>query len=131
MTLVFDTSFLIDAIRGNKDALSKLDELERDDDLLCTTSLNVLELFRGAYLSSKRDEKIAKIRNILEQLLILPIIEETYHIYGAISSSLTASGVQIGDFDEIIAAITISHNGVIITRDYHFDRLPMLDILHY
>lgn len=131
MTLVFDTSFIIDAMRGNKEALAKLDELESDDHLLCTTSLNVLELFRGAYLSSKPDEKIAKIRRILEQLLVLPIIEETYDVYGAISSSLSASGVQIGDFDEIIAAITISHNGIIITRDNHFDRLPVLDVIHY
>lgn len=131
MTIVFDTYFLIDAMRGNKDALAKLDELEREDELLCTTSLNVLELFRGAYLSSKRDEKITKVRRILEQLLVLPIIEETYDVYGAIFSTLIAGGQQIGDFDEIIAAITISHNGVIVTRDHHFDRLPMLDVIHY
>ncbi len=131
MTIVFNTSFLIDAMRGNKDALAKLHELEENDELLCTTSLNALELFRGAYLSPKRDEKIAKVRHVLEQLLILPIIEETYDVYGAISSTLASGGQQIGDFDEIIAAITISHNGVIITRDRHFDRLSMLDVVHY
>jgi tRNA(fMet)-specific endonuclease VapC len=65
LTLVFDTSFLIDAMRGNKEALAKLDELEKEDELLCTTSLNALELFRGAYLSSKRDEKIVKVRRVL------------------------------------------------------------------
>jgi predicted nucleic acid-binding protein len=129
--LVFDTSFLIDAMRGNREALAKLNELEKEDELLCTTSLNALELFRGAYLSSKTEEKIAKVRRILEQLLVLPITEETYDVYGAIFSALISQGQQIGDFDEIIAAIAISHNGAIVTRDRHFDRIPMLNVIHY
>jgi tRNA(fMet)-specific endonuclease VapC len=129
--LVFDTSFLVDAMRGNQEALAKLHELENYEELLCTTSLNALELFRGAYLSSKRGEKVAKVRHVLEQLLVLPIIEETYDVYGAISSTLTSDGKNLGDFDEIIAAITISHNGAIVTRDHHFDRLPMLNVIHY
>lgn len=129
--LVLDTSFIIDAMRGNGEALSRLADLENKDDLLCTTSLNVLELFRGAYLSPKRDEKIVTVRRILEQLLVLPITEETYDIYGAISAALISEGRSIGDFDEIIAAIAISHGAELITRDRHFDRLPMLKVVHY
>ncbi len=129
--LVLDTSFLIDAMRGDKQALAKLYDLEKGDELLCTTALNALELFRGAYLSSKRDEKIAKVRRILDQLLVLPITEETYDLYGAISSSLISKGEQVGDFDEIIASIVMSHDGAIITRDRHFDRIPTLKVIHY
>jgi len=70
--------------------------LEKEDDLLCTTSLNALELFRGAYLSSNREDKIAKVRRILEQLLVLPVTEETYDVYGAISAALSSSGQQMG-----------------------------------
>jgi predicted nucleic acid-binding protein len=62
---------------------------------------------------------------------VLPIIEETYDVYGAIFSALASGGQQMGDFDEIIAAITISHNGAIVTRDHHFDLLPMLNVIHY
>ncbi len=129
--LVLDTSFIIDAMRGSRDALTRLSNLENDDDLLCTTSLNALELFRGAYLSPKSDEKIARVRRILEQLLVLPITEETYDIYGAISAALISEGRRLGDFDEIIAAIAISHDAELITRDRHFDRLPMLKVVHY
>lgn len=129
--LVLDTSFIIDAMRGNGEAISRLADLENDNHLLCTTSLNALELFRGAYLSPKSDEKIVRVRRILEQLLVLPIAEETYDIYGAISAALISKGQQIGDFDEIIAAIAISHDAELITRDQHFDRLPMLKVVHY
>jgi len=129
--LVLDTSFIIDAMRGKGEALSRLADLENEDDLLCTTSLNALELFRGAYLSPRRDEKIARVRRIMDQLLVLPITEETYDICGAISAALISGGRQIGDFDEIIAAIAISHGAELITRDRHFDRLPMLKVMHY
>jgi tRNA(fMet)-specific endonuclease VapC len=129
--LVLDTSFIIDAMRGKKEALRLLGDLEKEDDLLCTTSMNALELFRGAYLSRNRDEKIAKVRRILEQLLVLPITEETYDVYGAISASLSSEGQQMGDFDEIIAAIAIAQGGTVVTRDRHFDRLPMMKVVHY
>ncbi len=129
--LVLDTSFIIDAMRGKGEALSRLADLENEDGLLCTTSLNALELFRGAYLSPKRDEKITRVRRILDQLLVLPVTEDTYDIYGAISATLISEGRRLGDFDEIIAAIAISHNAELITRDRHFDRLPMLKVVHY
>lgn len=129
--IVLDTSFIIDAMRGNKEALSRLADLENEDNLLCTTSMNALELFKGAYLSPKIDEKIARVRKILDRLLVLPITEETYNIYGAICAILTSEGRRIGDFDEIIAAIAISHDAEIITRDMHFDQLSMLKVVHY
>ncbi len=129
--LVLDTSFIIDTMRGNKEALTLLGDLEKEDDLLCTTALNALELFRGAYLSSNREDKIAKVRRILEQLLVLPITEETYDVYGALSAALSSEGKQMGDFDEIIAAIAISHGGTVVTRDRHFDGLAMLKVVHY
>jgi tRNA(fMet)-specific endonuclease VapC len=53
---------------------------------------------------------------------VLPITEETYDIYGAISAALISEGQQIGDFDEIIAAIAISHDAEIITKDRHFSQ---------
>lgn len=60
---------------------SLLPGLEKGNGLLCTTTLKALELFRGAYLSRNRDEKIDKVRRILEQLIVLPITEESYDVY--------------------------------------------------
>jgi predicted nucleic acid-binding protein len=47
---------------------------------------------------------------------VLPIIEESYDVYGAISAALSSRGQQMGDFDEIIAAIAISHGCIVVTR---------------
>jgi tRNA(fMet)-specific endonuclease VapC len=96
--------------------------------LTLAISISFSDVILKYYPSRK---KIAKVGQVREQLLVLPIIEETYDVYGAISLMLASDGKQIGDLDEIIAAITISHNGAIVTRDYHFDRLPMLDVIHY
>ncbi|HSD59063.1 MAG TPA: hypothetical protein VLB04_12865 [Methanotrichaceae archaeon] len=64
-------------------------------------------------------------------LLILPITEEAHDVYGALSSAFISGRRQISDFGEIIAAIVISHSATIITKDRHFDRIPMLNVVHY
>ena len=129
--LVLDTAFIVDALHGDKDALSWLSEMEMEKEALCTTSLNVLELFKGAYRSKKTDENIIDVQKFIEQLLVLPIIEDTYDIYGAISSELFLKGEPIGDFDEVIAAIALSYGATIVTRDRHFERIPTLKIMRY
>ncbi|MGB9940070.1 PIN domain-containing protein [Methanosarcina sp.] len=48
---VLDTSFIVDLLRGKNEALQKLDEMEAQEIPLSTTEINVLELYRGAYLS--------------------------------------------------------------------------------
>lgn len=129
--LLLDTTFIIDILRGNKEVLSKLSEFEMENESLCTTSLNMLELFKGAYRSNKKDKNINDMQRLVEHLLVLPIAEDAYDIYGAISSELYLKGEQIGDFDEIIAAIALSYDAAIITRDRHFDPIPMLKVVHY
>ncbi len=129
--LILDTTFIIDALRGNKEVLSKLSELELENEAICTTSLNVLELFKGAYRSNKKDENINGMQRLIEQLLVLPIAEDVYDIYGAISSEQFLRGEPIGDFDEVIAAIALSYDAMIITKDRHFGRIPMLKVIYY
>jgi tRNA(fMet)-specific endonuclease VapC len=37
----------------------------------------------------------------------------------------------IGAFDELIAAITLYHNEIIITKDSHFKEVPELEVTCY
>ncbi|WP_346866067.1 PIN domain-containing protein [Methanocalculus sp. MSAO_Arc2] len=47
-----DTSLIIDLIRHKPDALTVLETIEEDGETPATTSITILELYRGAYLSS-------------------------------------------------------------------------------
>jgi hypothetical protein len=85
--LVLDTTILIDALRRDQAALRKNAEIEAAEETVCTTQVNVLKLFKGAYLSARSDEGVQKVRRLLEALVILCIDEDTYECFGMSSSS--------------------------------------------
>jgi predicted nucleic acid-binding protein len=46
-------------------------------------------------------------------------------------SDLLNRGESISDFDELIAAITITNGAAIVSRDNHFNRIPGLKVISY
>jgi tRNA(fMet)-specific endonuclease VapC len=129
--LVLDTAILIDALHGKRDALRKIVELEEAGETICSTQINVLELYRGAYYPAKSNEGIQKVKRILEAFVILNIDDETYEWFAALSASLKSGGESISDFDELIAAITMINGAAIVSRDSHFRRIPGLSVISY
>ncbi len=129
--LVLDTTVLIDALHRKKAALRKIVELEETEETICTTQINVLELYKGAYLPAKSDEDLQKVKKLLEAFVILRINDDTYECFAALSAILKSRGESISDFDELIAAITITNGAAIVSRDNHFGRVPGLRVISY
>jgi predicted nucleic acid-binding protein len=129
--LVLDTTILIDALRRNQTALRKIAEIEETEQIVCTTQVNVLELFKGAYLSARSDDGVQKIRRLLEAFVTLGIDRDTYECFAAISARLKSRGRPTNDFDELIAAITMTNGAAIVTRDEHFQHIPGLKVISY
>jgi tRNA(fMet)-specific endonuclease VapC len=128
---VLDSSFIVDLLRENKGALKKLAEMEAEYIPFSTTEVNVLELYRGAYLSMKTHQNLEKIKKILECFQILELEESVYEVFASLSANLLSNGKSIGAFDELIAAITLCHNEKIVTRDSHFKKVPGLGVIDY
>jgi len=126
-----DTSFIIDLLRGKKEALRKLDEMEAQEIPLSTTEINVLELYRGAYLSRKTHENLEEIKKLLECFQVLKLEESVYEVFASLSASLLSRGKAIGAFDELIASIVLCYDEKIITRDNHFKEVPELEVITY
>ncbi|MCP1716264.1 putative nucleic acid-binding protein [Methanocalculus alkaliphilus] len=126
-----DTSFIIDLIRHEPGALKVLEMIEQEGLTPATTPITILELFRGAYLSSSPEKNKKEIEAITEHLLHQNIVEETYGVFGALSARLRGDGRPVGDFDELIAAIALCYDGEIVTRDHHFERIPGLVVRRY
>jgi predicted nucleic acid-binding protein len=91
----------------------------------------VLELYKGAYLPAKSDDAVQKIKKLLDAFVVLPIDEETYECFAAISAKLKSRGESINDFDELIAAITMTNGASIVSRDNHFKHIPGLGVISY
>ncbi len=127
---VADTSFIVDLMRRDHDALRLYDEYERQGIALYTTAITAMELYKGAY-ASKNSRNLIKVRNILELFTQLPVDETVYEAFGKIAAGLYIDGNPIGDFDEVIAAITLCYDGEIITRDTHFEKIADLKVIGY
>jgi tRNA(fMet)-specific endonuclease VapC len=129
--LVLDTTILIDALHRKRDALRKIVELEETEETICTTQINVLELYKGAYLSTKSNDNIQKVKKLLDAFVILHINNDTYEWFAALSAELKSRGESINDFDELIAAITMTNGAAIVSKDNHFKRIPGLKVISY
>jgi tRNA(fMet)-specific endonuclease VapC len=129
--LVLDTTILIDALRRKNAALRKIVELEEREETICTTQINALELYKGAYLPTKSSEDVQKVKKLLDAFIILPINDETYECFAALSAELKLRGESINDFDELIAAIAMTNGASIVSNDNHFMRIPGLEVISY
>ena len=129
--LVLDTTILIDALHKKEAALRKIVELEETDETICTTQINALELYKGAYLPTKSNEDIQKVKKLLDAFVVLHIDDETYDWFAALSAELKSRGESINDFDELIATITMTNGAAIVSNDNHFKRIPGLRLISY
>ena len=129
--LVLDTTILIDALRRKNAALCKIIELEEREETICTTQINALELYKGAYLPTKSSEDVQKVKKLLDAFIVLPINDETYECFAALSAELKLRGESINDFDELIAAIAMTNGASIVSNDNHFMRIPGIKVISY
>ena len=61
----------------------------------------------------------------MKNIIILDLKVDDIKIYAKIPAELRKKGEKIGDFDELITSITISHNETLITRNIrHYERIP-------
>ncbi|HNX39634.1 MAG TPA: type II toxin-antitoxin system VapC family toxin [Methanothrix sp.] len=124
--IIIDTSVLIDALHRKDNAIRKILELEETGETLCTTQVNVLELYKGVYNPTKSEDGLKKVKALLDGFVVLAIDEDAYDIFGELSAQLKRRGESIGDFDELIAAIALVHGATIVSTDRYFERVPGL-----
>ncbi len=122
-----DTDFIAELDRGKTDALAKLDELELANETIYTTSINVAELFHGAYSAHDSKRAVADITTILDKFHILNLDYDSSMVWGALAEKLKAN--SIGELDLFIASIVVSNKQRLITRNKkHFERVSGLQV---
>ena len=129
--LIVDTSILIDALRRKETTIRKIQELEGTGETLCTTQINVLELYKGVFSPTKSEDGLEKIKKMLNAFYILPIDEDTYEMFGELAAMLKRRGNAIGDFDELIASIALIQGATLVSRDSHFEHVPGLKVISF
>ena len=69
--MIADTSFLIDIMKSDKEAIKKAEEIEKKGNTISITSISIFELFVGVTLSIKQDREKNKINRILKGLPVI------------------------------------------------------------
>jgi len=127
---LFDTDCLSNILKKAPSPLliKKLESLPKD--LQFTTSINVSEIYFGAY-RSRNQEKILKTYEdkVFPNVNILPFDTDSGKIYGRLKVLLEKRGFSKSEPDLRIAAIAIQHNMILITGNKrHFMNIPGLNI---
>jgi len=127
---LFDTDCLSNILKKAPSPLliKKLETLPKD--LQFTTSINVSEIYFGAYRSRNR-KKILKAYEdkVFPNVNILPFDTDSGKIYGRLKALLEKRGLSKSEPDLMIAAIAIQHNMILITGNKrHFMNIPGLNM---
>lgn len=124
---ILDTDICIYWLKGNKEIFEKVEQIDVDN--LGITIITLAELKYGAYKSKYVKENLRNINNFLRKIMVLPLEEKAADKFGKIKTALSKAGQIVDDFDILIATITLSTNGILVTRNIaHFKRIAGL---HY
>ncbi len=127
--MIADTSFLIDIMKYDKDAIKKAEEIEKKGNTIAITSISIFELFIGVTLSIKQDQERNKINRIINGLSIISFDEDSAREAGRIFAQKRKNGTVIEPEDSMIAGICSRRNEILITRNIkHFSDIEGLRI---
>jgi predicted nucleic acid-binding protein len=130
--MIADTSFLIDIMKSNKEAIKKAEEIEKTGNTIAVTSISIFELFVGVSLSIKKDQERNKIIRILKGLSIISFDEDSAREAGKIFAQKRTNGLVIDPEDSMIAGICARKNEILITRNVkHFRDIENVRIESY
>lgn len=121
--MILDTNFLIDLMRHDLNAVSKLEELNKKGIPQIVTTPTLFELWSGITQSRKPDEEKKKVKEILINQTILNLDKESAEEAGQIDGMLIKQGINIEVVDSLIAGIAKTNNKKVLTRNIkHFEK---------
>ncbi|MCP5053286.1 MAG: type II toxin-antitoxin system VapC family toxin [bacterium] len=132
-TNLLDTDTIIYWLKNKFPAINqKIESI--NSDFIFISSINVAELYFGAYNSSKKEENVFVIDELLKDVNLIDFDEKAGKYFGDIKAGLKKQGKLIMDSDLFIAAIAMSNNAMsnnftlISNNEKHFKRIEKLKI---
>ncbi|MCK4761680.1 MAG: type II toxin-antitoxin system VapC family toxin [Candidatus Aminicenantes bacterium] len=127
---LFDTDTLSNIIkkRPSEYLLHKIENMPMD--IQFTTSINLGEIYYGAFKSPKKDKILdAYEMHVFPKINILFFDDHSAKIYGKTKALLKKKGVGCCEPDLRIAAVALQHKLTLITGNTaHFKSIPKLKI---
>jgi tRNA(fMet)-specific endonuclease VapC len=127
VNFLLDTDTCIYYLNGNPNIRARI--VQHGASALCLCEVTLAELYFGAYHSSRREENLAKVRELPDLIAILPSDTAAAEHFGRTKAELKRTGQLIDDFDCMIASHALAHDLVLVTNNVsHFSRIQGLRI---
>ncbi len=129
--MILDTSFVVDLMDRQPDAVKKFWVIQEQENIFITTP-SIFELWSGIARSSRPEQEKRKVLEILDSQLILELDEKSAEEAGKIDGNLVREGLRIEPEDCMIAGIAKHHQETVLTRNVkHFERIKGLSVESY
>ena len=125
MTLLFDTSILIDIERKHPETIKQIKELARIHPLPAVIAfVSEYEFIMG----TKEKEPRNKINALyfLKKFLVLHTSQRTSSLLADLKFKYDKKGISLPLADLLIATLTIENNRILVTKDKDFIRIEEL-----
>lgn len=130
--MIEDTSFIIDILHDDPDALAYLDVIERENRPEKVASITVLELYEAVPQLTAPEKRQQKILDVLDTRHAVGADGTVMRKAGKISGTLVSRGEEIDREDCIIGATALLNDEPVVTRNRsHFERIEGLDVETY
>ena len=123
---LIDTDIIIDFMNGRFNLNQKFTEVRLEN---CYVSeITIAELYFGAYRSSKQQERLKEVDDLVDSFNIIPI-SEFLKKFGEQKALLVSKGRNIGDFDTLIGITAMKMNMILVTgNEKHHSRIENIVI---
>jgi tRNA(fMet)-specific endonuclease VapC len=125
----FDSTFLIDYVRGESTAVEKVRELLDSGERLTAPAVAAAELLVGAHYRGGRE--LARTLEFLERLDVVPFEAAEAAEAGRIGAESMRRGAPLVGNDLLVAATARHHRGILVSRDSVFSLVPGLAVEAY
>jgi predicted nucleic acid-binding protein len=122
--VLLDTSFLMDVMNGDDDAVTRAQQLEGDLVQQRLSSMTLFELYYGVARAETSEAERERVETVLESKPVHPADTVVMRKAGRLAGELANDGTPVGDGDVIIAATADVVDEPVLTRNVEdFERL--------
>lgn len=126
MKFLLDTTWIVEHLRGNREIVSRIQELQEEG--LAVSIISVAELYEGILRSRQQARNEQSLREFLRAVPVLDLTLDICRVYGQQKAKLVQKGTVIGALDLLIASTALVHGLTILTHDRDFQRVGELSV---
>lgn len=127
---IFDTDSLSNIVKSGPSPQLLKNLRGLPSEFQYTTSINVAEIYYGAYRSPKTEKILSAFEEkVFPNVTVLPFNKDSARIYGQLKAKLEKRGIAKSEPDLRIASIVLQHKFILISGNVrHFKNIPRLKI---